>query len=137
MPPEHIQVTAREIGSRKLIKKFLALGAGKANRALRKSLRGSAKRIGAVARSAAPRDTGQVAKSFKQRAMRRSRVAIGMTVKTYERLADEDDRIHAVYSEYGTQTQQAQPYLRPAARKLKTRVVRSIRVAMLRAIREN
>ena len=82
---------------------------------LRKAMRKTAKQIQGDAKKAAPRETGDLRRSLKVRAGKRSRVRVSVNVLTDTRNFDDD--VYAFFVERGTKHAAAQPFLLPAMRR--------------------
>jgi len=83
---------------------------------LRKAMRKTAKQIQGDAKKNAPKDEGELRRSLKVRAGKRSRRRVSVNVLTDPK-AYEANRVHAFLIERGTRHMAAQPFLLPAMRR--------------------
>ena len=106
-------------GFGKVSKKFNKLPAAIQKKHLNKSLRAGANVIKNAARSLVAVDEGKLKKSLKVRALKRSAKQFGVMVQTgtAAELGIPETKNRGYYPftlEYGTKTQRARPYMRPA-----------------------
>ncbi|MEX1040191.1 MAG: HK97-gp10 family putative phage morphogenesis protein [Pirellulaceae bacterium] len=81
--------------------------------AMRKTMRPAMKIIEKEAKRLAPVETGDLKKSIKVKAMKRSRKHIGIHVIVSDGFF-KGDQFYAAFHEFGTKRQDAEPFMRPA-----------------------
>lgn len=89
----------------------------------------------------APRDTGELIKNFKVRALKKTtrwqrKYLIGVKVLAEDRGAD-NNTYHALIVEYGTSRQRAQPFFRPAIASAQFDVEKIYAAAIRQGLRES
>lgn len=137
------RISVRLLGDKELRAVLAGLGGPKLKSALRKALRAGGKIVLALAKSRVPRDTGALARGLRLRALKRSRVRLGVRVMTppREKLKIDPDAkgYYPAHVELGhkkpdgTQVP-AQPFLRNAHDQSEGRVVATVRSELARLL---
>lgn len=125
-------ISMKEVGSRRLLRKFGRLPNKIRKKAIRTALRDTAKVVAKNAKRDAPRDTGHLARIIKVRAMKRSRRSFGILVKTF---ITDAKKFYGAFQEFGTKQQPGQAFLRPALRAERDDLIRNLRTRIRAAIR--
>lgn len=120
-----LKVDLTFLGDDELAKDMAQLEPKIQRKVLRQAFRAEAKEIAKIAKSLVPVETGELKKSIKVRAMKRSRVRVGYVVMAGIGI-DPDKRNKAMAVEFGTKDRAATPYLRPAHDQRKDRALKNI-----------
>ena len=116
MQLEFFSFTGAKRDIKKLDQLILALPKSLANKGARKATRAQAKIVLEDAKALVPIDTGELERSLKVKARKRSRRnkgTVGHAVTTGQQLFV-DDQFYGAFVELGTQKKEADPFLRPA-----------------------
>lgn len=116
MPSAGLDISV--LGSTELERQFKKLASSEQRKVARRALRKAARPIQAAAKSLAPKDLGNMARTIKIRAVRRSRKHVGVIVRTGTRddlgISDDNKWYYPAHVELGTQHLPARPFMRPA-----------------------
>lgn len=125
-----LAVNISVLGDRALERKLSRLKAATQKKIVRKALRAAAKPIRDDAKANAPVDEGDLRKNIKVRAMRRSRVRLGVIVRTGTRdemgIPADSNWYYPAIVEYGYDDVPANPYLRNALDKNRQQALRTM-----------
>jgi len=117
-----LKIDTSWIGDKAIARDLTNLEPKLKKRVLKKALREEAKETSKAAKALVPVDQGNLKKSIKVKALKRSRKRIGAQVVAGVNL----NNAQAIAVEYGTSKRKAQPYLRPAYESREDRAVKNI-----------
>lgn len=122
-----------QIEMKQLLKNLNSLEKKVAKKVLRKALREGSKIFLSAAKSNAPTDTGELKRSLKLRAIKKSRNWAGITVGTSK--GDyQGDQYYGAFQEFGTSKIQAKHYLENSFNANKTQVLNKVCNALKQGI---
>lgn len=119
------------LGEKSMRRAFERLEPTARKRVFRKAVRKGLKKMLQRAKAFVPKVSGDLLRSLKVRAIRRSRVRLGLQL-----VAGGDRAPHAFHVETGTRNRAASPFLRPAFDAEKEQLVTDITTELNRAIDE-
>lgn len=126
------------LGERELERKLAKLTAGVQRKIVRRALRDAAKPIRDAAKSRAPVKSGRLRRNIKVRSMRRSRVRLGVLVRTGTRdemgIPSDSPWYYPAIIEYGYENVPANPFLRGALDSNRQKALRIISDSVLGGI---
>ena len=121
------------VGLEELERAFLMLPAAVAKKAIRQNLRAGAKIVLAQAKENAPVDSGDLKRSLKVRAGKRSRNTISIRVATGKDWF-KGDTFYGAFVEFGTKRMEAQHYVQRAYETTKDKVIAMLKIGITTAI---